>query len=128
MSFNPFRSQYFNIGLTRARGAELAVDVAPVERAARRAAATRSWRREILESTSPTNAVFSRGPVAVPSSAALRFRLDQRGSAIGVLLDLSGTFVGRRVDSDFSLLARDRSKTTGYALWDLRAAYRLRAG
>jgi outer membrane cobalamin receptor len=40
-------------------------------------------------------------------------------------IDLTGTFVGRRVDSDFSSLEPAITSNDGYALWDLRASARV---
>ena len=39
--------------------------------------------------------------------------------------DLRGTFIGRRVDSDFSSLVPAIVENTGYATWDAGASYRL---
>src|SRR6185503_3025075 len=57
ISFTPFLSQYFNIGLTKARGAELAVDAAPLSAIRLRGGYTFTISR-IAESTSPTSPVF----------------------------------------------------------------------
>ena len=59
ISFNPFTSQYFNIGLTTARGAELSGDVALVSGFRAKAGYTFTD-SEIVESTS-TSAVFRPG-------------------------------------------------------------------
>jgi vitamin B12 transporter len=123
VSFNPFRSQYFNIGLTRARGAELAVDVAPVS-ALRVAGGYTFMASEILESTAPSNPVFSQGQWLFrrPRHSGFTSVTWQRDR---MLLDLSGVFVGRRVDSDFSSLSPAIVESKGYALWDVRGHYRL---
>ncbi|MGH9888602.1 MAG: TonB-dependent receptor plug domain-containing protein, partial [bacterium] len=55
-----FAAEYFNIGLTQARGAELAIDVAPLKALRARGGYT-FLSSEILESTSPTSAVFKVG-------------------------------------------------------------------
>ncbi len=123
VSFNPFRSQYFNIGLTRARGAELAVDLAPT-REVRVTTGYTFLASEILESTAPANPVFSPGKWLFrrPRHSGFTAVTWQRDR---VLVDLSGIFVGRRVDSDFSSLAPAIVESEGYALWDLRGHYRL---
>lgn len=122
ISFNPFVSQYFNIGLTSARGAELSADVALVSgfRAKTGYTFTNS---EILESTS-TSAVFKAGNWA--------FRRPRHSGFLGLAwngarasIELSGTFAGRRVDSDFSSLVPAILENGKYAQWDLRASGRL---
>ena len=122
ISFNPFTSQYFNIGLTTARGAELTTDVALSSGFRARGGYT-FVDSEILESTS-TSPVFKAGNSA--------FRRPRHSGFLGVAwngsrgsIDLSGTLVGRRVDSDFSSLAPPIVENEGYAAWDLRGSVRL---
>jgi vitamin B12 transporter len=125
VSFNPFRSQYFNIGLTRARGAEMSVELAP-SREVRATAGYTFLASEIIESTAPTNPVFRVG--------SWLFRRP-RHSGFGevawthdrLAVSLAGIFVGRRVDSDFSSLQPAIVENDAYALWDLRASYRVSA-
>lgn len=117
-----FFSQYFNIGLTTARGMELSGDVALTSGFRAKAGYTFTD-SEIVESTSdsevfqPGNWAFRRprhaGFVSVAWTGA-------RASA-----DLSGTLLGRRVDSDFVGLVPAILENQRYQLWDLRAAYRL---
>ncbi|HEY7498586.1 MAG TPA: TonB-dependent receptor [Vicinamibacterales bacterium] len=123
VSFNPFRSQYFNIGLTRARGAELAVDLAP-SKDLRLSTGYTLLASEILESTAPTNPVFRPGQWLFrrPRHSGFTSVTYQRDR---VLVDVSGIFVGRRVDSDFSSLVPAIVENDAYALWNLRAQYRL---
>jgi vitamin B12 transporter len=122
ISFNPFVSQYFNIGLTSARGAELSADVALVSgfRAKTGYTFTDS---EILESTS-TSKVFQVGNGAFRRPRHSGF-LDLAWTGARASLDLSGTFSGRRVDSDFSSLQLPIEINDGYAQWDIRALARL---
>jgi outer membrane cobalamin receptor len=40
-------------------------------------------------------------------------------------LDGIGTFIGRRVDSDFSSLVPAITSNDGYARWDVRGSYRV---
>jgi len=40
-------------------------------------------------------------------------------------IDVSGTFVGRRVDSDFVALVPAMLENEAYQLWDLRGSFRL---
>jgi len=117
-----FSSQYFNIGLTRARGVELTGDVALVS-GLRASAGYTLTDSEILESTS-TSPVFKAGNWA--------FRRPRHSGFAGVswtgtraAIDLSGSLVGRRVDSDFSSLAPPMLENSRYALWDLRGSLQL---
>ncbi len=123
LSFNPFRSQFFNIGETRARGLELAGDAAPVAAVRIRGGYTFMPSRVTL-STSPGSAVFAEGQWLFrrPRHAGYAEAV-WSGSAATV--SLTGTFVGRRVDSDFSSLEPPITSNDGHATWDLRAAYRL---
>lgn len=122
VSFSPFRSQYFNIGLTSARGAELSADVALVSgfRAKTGYTFTDS---EILESTS-TGAVFKAGNWAFRRPRHSGF-LNLAWTGARASIDVSGTFSGRRVDSDFSSLVPAILENGGYAQWDIRAIARL---
>jgi len=117
-----FFSQYFNIGLTSARGAELSGDVALPSGLRAKAGYTFTG-SEILESTSDS-AVFKEGNWA--------FRRPRHSGFIGLAwngsrasLDLSGSIVGRRVDSDFSALEPAILENDGYGLWDVRGSFRL---
>ena len=122
VSFSPFRSQYFNIGLTSARGAELSADVALVSgfRAKTGYTFTDS---EILESTS-TSPVFKAGKWAFRRPRHSGY-LNLAWTGSHASLDVSGTFSGRRVDSDFSSLSPAITENDAYAQWDLRATARL---
>jgi outer membrane cobalamin receptor len=125
VSFNPFRSQYFNIGLTRARGAEMSVELAPA-RELHASAGYTFLASEIIDSTAPTNPVFRVG-----SGLFRRPRHSGFGEVAWthdrIAVSLAGIFVGRRVDSDFSSLQPPIIENDGYALWDLRASYRVSA-
>lgn len=122
ISFNPFTSQYFNIGLTAARGAEMSADVVLVS--GFRARAGYSFTdSEIVDST------FS-SPVFEPGNWAFRrprhsgfLNLAWHGARASI--DLSGSLVGRRVDSDFSSLEPAIVESAGYDAWDLRASLRV---
>jgi len=123
ISFNPFTSQYFNIGLTRARGAELSGELAPAAGVLIRGGYTR-LDSKVIDSTSSFSTVFAPGQWLL--------RRPRHSGFVGVgftrarfTADLAGVFVGRRVDSDFSSLVPPLLSNDGYATWDLRAAYRL---
>ena len=117
-----FRSQYFNIGLTAARGAELSADVVLVSgfRAKTGYTFTDS---EILKSTS-TSAVFAVGNAAFRRPRHSGFVNLAWNGARGSI-DLSGSLVGGRVDSDFSALVPAITFNERYTSWDLRASARL---
>jgi vitamin B12 transporter len=121
-SVGPSRSQYFNIGLTGARGAELSADVGLVSgfRAKTGYTFTDS---EILESTS-TSAVFKAGNWAFRRPRHSGF-LNLAWNGARASIDLSGTFSGLRVDSDFSFLDLPIEINDGFAQWDLRGSARL---
>jgi vitamin B12 transporter len=120
IDFTTFSSRYFNIGLTRARGAELSGDVALVSGLRIKAGYTFTD-SEILESTSAFSEVLEAG------NPALR-RPRHAGSAdiawLGARASVSlvGTFVGERSDSDFSSLFPAIRVSDAYASWDVRAS------
>lgn len=122
ISFSPFVSQYFNIGLTTARGTELTADVVLVSgfRAATGYTFTDS---EIVESTS-TSPVFKVGNAAFRRPRHAGFVNLAWNGARGSI-DLSGSLVGARVDSDFSSLVPAITSNDRYAAWDLRASARV---
>ena len=125
ISFTPFLSQYFNIGLTNAHGAELAIDAAPAAAVRVRGAYTMTVSR-IAQSTSPTNPVFAVGAWAFrrprhSGFAEATWTFDRFGA------DVRGTFIGRRVDSDFSSLVPPIVENGGDQTWDAGASYRLAA-
>jgi outer membrane cobalamin receptor len=122
-SFNPFESQYFNIGLTRARGVETSGDVALVDGVRLRAGYT-FLDSKILESTSDFSEVLKAGHWA--------FRRPRHSGYLQVAwntdrtsVDVTGSLIGRRVDSDFSSLEPPLLFNKGYRQWDLRGAARL---
>jgi vitamin B12 transporter len=123
LGFNPFRSQYFNIGETRARGLELAADAAPIAAVRIRGGYTFLPSRVTL-STSPDNVVFAEGQWLFRRPRHAGYA-EAAWSTGATSVSLTGTFVGRRVDSDFSLLDPPINSNEGHATWDLRAAYRL---
>jgi vitamin B12 transporter len=121
ISFTPFLSQYFNIGLTRAHGAELAFDTAPTAALRVRGGYTLTASR-IAESTSPTNPVFAVGAWAFRRPRHSGF-VEAVWTADRFAADLHGTFIGRRVDSDFSSLVPPIVENAGYQTWDAGASY-----
>lgn len=123
LSFNPFRAQYFNIGLTHAHGTELAIEAAPV--AGLNVSGGHTFLdSEVTESTSPANAVFAVGQWLFRRPRHSGF-IDAAWTRGALSLSLHGTFVGRRVDSDFSSLVPAIASNEGYATWDLGGSYRI---
>ena len=123
ISFDPFTSQYFNIGLTRARGAELSGEVAPTSGVLLRAGYT-LLDSKIIDSTSSFSEVFAPGQELL--------RRPRHSGYVGLAwtrarlsADVTGIFIGRRVDSDFSSLEPPMVSNDGYGTLDVRAAYRL---
>jgi vitamin B12 transporter len=122
-SINPFTSQYFNIGRTRARGVELSGEAALGGGALVRAGYTLLDSR-IVDSASPSDPVLGIGRPLFrrprhSGYAALSWTADR------LTADLTGVFLGARADSDFSSLEPPILSNPGYATWDLRAAWRL---
>jgi outer membrane cobalamin receptor len=118
-----FASEYFNIGLSQARGAEIAFDVAPASGVHARAGYT-FLASEILDSTSPNNVVFQAGQWL--------FRRPRHSSFIGavwtwqrITADVDGVIIGQFVDSDFSSLQPPIVMNDGYATWNARLALKI---
>jgi vitamin B12 transporter len=119
-----FEAEYFNIGVTRARGLELAADATPVGPVRVRAGYT-FLASEIVESTAPRNIVFQPGQWLTRRprhSGFVGFGVE-RGR---VDADLTGVFIGRFVDSDFSSLLPPLVENPGYTTWNARFSYRFR--
>lgn len=121
-----FQGQYFNIGRTRARGTELVVEAQPVD-GLRITAGHTFLASKIVESTSPTSAVFRVG--------AWTFRRPRHSGFLNVALthgrvalDLSGVFSGRRVDSDFASLQPPIEESNLPAVWTLGLRGRVTKG
>ena len=123
ISFTPFQSQYFNIGLTRAHGAELALDAAPADVLRLRGGYTLTISR-IAESTAPTNPVFAVGAWAFRRPRHSGF-VEAIATAGRLTADVRGTWVGRRSDSDFSSFVPPIVENTGYSTWDGGASYQV---
>jgi outer membrane cobalamin receptor len=118
-----FAAEYFNIGLTSARGAEIAANVAPVKALRGRVGYTLLL-SEVLDSTSPTSPLFQPGQWL--------FRRPRHSGFVGATLswsrlttDVTGVFVGRFVDSDFASLQPPILSNPGYTTWDARVSCRI---
>ncbi len=120
-----YNSEYFNIGLTRARGAELGAELAPISALRVRAGYT-FVDSAIVESTSEFSPVFAVGQWAFRRPRHSGFMQVawtwQRLSA-----DVLGTAIGRFVDSDFSSLEPSILENPGRTTWDARASFKVTA-
>ena len=118
-----FASQYFNIGLTQARGLEAAFEVAPHQFVRARFGYT-YLDSLIVDSTSPASAVLKAGQSL--------FRRPKNSGYAGITwhdsrltADLDGVFIGSYVDSDFASLAPPILVGGDYSTWNARFAYKL---
>jgi vitamin B12 transporter len=118
-----FAAQYSNVGLTRARGLEAGLIVAPLAAVQGRASYT-LVDSEILESATPEHVLFGLGRQA--------FRRPRHSGSAGLSLnwkraaaDVNGTFVGPFVDSDFGLFNPPLVENPGHITWDARISLRL---
>jgi vitamin B12 transporter len=118
-----FEAQYFNVGLTEARGAELSTDVAPAAGWHLRAGYT-LLDSEIVDSTSPTSAVLQPGKWLFrrPRNSGF-FGVSWSQGRIGA--DLTGLFVGRFVDSDFASLQPPILEHDSDTTWDARLSVKI---
>ena len=120
-----YNSEYFNIGLTRARGAELGAELAPISALRVRVGYT-FVDSAIVESTSEFSPVFAVGQWAFRRPRHSGFMQVawtwQRLSA-----DVLGTAIGRFVDSDFSSLEPSILENPGRTTWDARASFKVTA-
>jgi vitamin B12 transporter len=123
LSFDPFRSQYFNIGAGRARGVELTGEVAPTSQLHAQVGYTLNG-SEVTHSAAEGDSVFGVGQWLFRRPRHSGFAevswIDRR-----VSLDLFGSIVGQRVDSDFSALEPPITINQGHTTWDVRASYEL---
>jgi len=121
LSFNPFRSQYFNIGEAKARGVEITTEVAPVSGLRARAGYTLTA-SEVTDSEADSSTVFSVGHWLFRRPRHSGFtELSWTDRRISV--DLFGSIIGQRVDSDFSSLIPAITVNGGHTTWDVRASY-----
>ena len=118
-----FEAQYFNIGLSRARGSEVSVEAAPTRGFRARAGYTFVASR-VVESTAPDNVVLQAGN--------WMFRRPRHSGFAGATwnlgrlsADVDGLFIGRFVDSDFSSLRPPILQNDGYATWNARIAWKV---
>jgi vitamin B12 transporter len=115
-------AEYANIGLTRARGAEFAAELAPVAALRLRGGYT-LVHSAIVESTTDFSPVFAVGNWAFRRPRHSGY-VNGAWSWAQVTIDVTGTFVGRFVDSDFASFTPPILQNPGWTLWDARAAWR----
>jgi outer membrane cobalamin receptor len=121
-NFETFESQYFNIGLTRARGIEASGDVALVNGIRARAGYT-LLDSKILESTSRFSEVLKAGNPALRRPRHSGY-VQVAWNASRASADVTGSLVGRRSDTDASALAPPLLFNDGYEQWNVRASYK----
>jgi len=124
VDFSTFQGSFVNVGRTRARGVELAVDATPASRVRLHAAYTYLDGR-ILVSTSDFDPVLA---VGQPLLRRPKHQLALSATAGTERFDVGATVlaVGQRADSDFSGLGLTENE--GYARLDGRARLRLGHG
>jgi vitamin B12 transporter len=120
ISFNPFRGEYVNIGLTRARGTELTGELAPTP-GIRVSAGYTFLASEVIEGV-PDNVVFDVGAWLFRRPRHSGFA-EVTGIWRKLTVDVTALFVGERVDNDFSALEPPMTVNEAYSLWNLRASY-----
>ena len=125
LSFNPFQSQYFNIGESTARGLELTGEVAPAGHLHGRFGYTLTA-SEVTESEAD-NTVFAVGNWLFRRPRHSGFA-EVSWTDSRISLDLFGSIIGDRVDSDFSALEPPITMNNGHTRWDLRASYEITRG
>jgi outer membrane cobalamin receptor len=125
LTTNPatFEAEYFNIGLTRARGAELSADLAPLPAVRLRAGYT-FLDSAVIDSTSPASAVLKAGQALFRRPRHSGF-VEASWRRNRLSADLTGVFIGQYVDSDFSSLVPPLLDNPGYTTWDARLSFRL---
>jgi outer membrane cobalamin receptor len=120
-----FAAQYFNIGLSRARGLEATGD-AVLGYGLRARAGYTFIDSAIVDSTSPFDVVFAPGQWLFrrPRHSGYAGLSWSRGQ---LTADLTGVFIGRFVDSDFASLEPPMTQNPGYNTWDARVSWKLTA-
>jgi vitamin B12 transporter len=124
VDFTTFQGTFVNLGKTRARGLELSVRAAPVERL-RLSAEYTLLDGEVLVSDSDFDPVYAVGRSLLRRprhQASFSARVGGDGRSLGATL----VRVGRRADSDFAGLAF--TENAGYTRLDARAHVRVARG
>ena len=126
ISTNPFKSQYVNtLGFTNAKGAEVSIDVAPIS-TVRLGGGYTVLRGDIFDRTTTSS-----DPTQLASSLLRRPKHSAFVRAAWMWhdasADLDGTYVGTRLDNDFSSLSPAITSSGGEWLWNVAARYRFNA-
>jgi vitamin B12 transporter len=123
ISFAPYQARYINVGLTRARGTEVVIEIVPTAGVQFTGSHTFTD-SEIVDAASEFSNVLASGNWAIrrPRHSGQVQALWERGR---FSLDAAGTFVGSRSDSDFSALEPPLTSAGGYWLWRAQAIARI---
>jgi vitamin B12 transporter len=123
ISFAPYQARYINVGLTRARGTEVVIEIVPMTGVQFTGSHTFTD-SEIVDAASEFSDVLASGNWAIrrPRHSGQVQALWERGR---FSLDAAGTFVGSRSDSDFSALEPPLTSAGGYWLWRAQAIARI---
>ncbi len=123
VSYSPFLGTYFNLNGTKANGAEVIVETAPVHGLALTAAYT-YLNGSITASSTPTDPIYGVGKGLL--------RRPRHSGSIGVTwnwhrLNVTSTtaYIGRRVDSDFAGLVPPLTSDSPYTNWNVAWSYRI---
>lgn len=123
ISFSPYRAQYFNVGLTRARGLEAVLELAPMD-GVRVTGSHTLVDSTIVDPASEFSDVLAAGRWALrrPRHSGQAQVFVDRGR---VSVDVGAEWTGRRNDSDFSSLVPALTSAAGHTLWRSRVAVQL---
>jgi outer membrane cobalamin receptor len=123
IDFTTFNSQYFNVGLTKARGIEAGVELA-LPSGVRFVANHTILDSEIIDRASEFSDALAPGMWALrrPRHSGQAALFVDRGR---VSFDLGAAWTGRRNDADFSSLTPPLSAAPGYTLWRTQVAVTL---
>ena len=119
---NPYAGSFFNIGRSKANGAEVIAEAVPGHGFRVNGAYT-FLETAITTSSSPTDPIYQQGRPLIRRprhSGTLRVLWNWRRLNI----TSSTIFVGRRADSDFSSLVPPLTSNPGYTQWDVAWSYR----
>ncbi len=119
VSFNPFRGSFFNIGRSKAKGAEVIAELVPVRRL-----------HAVASYTFLDSQITQRG---APNEGQPLLRRPRHSGSLQIFwdwrqFDISSTtiYVGRRADNDFVGLRPPLTSSRAYTRWDLTASFHSR--
>ncbi len=123
VSFSPFVGSFFNIDNTKAKGAEVIVEAAPVTGLKLTAGYT-FLQGQITRSVAPLDPIFGQGQGLLRRprhSGSVAISWDWRR----LTFSSTAVYVGRRVDSDFAALVPPLTSDGPYTNWHLAWSYRV---